>query len=381
MDTKINKNQKKTILKIDTKNLNSAFVSAKGSVHIYKVRASKNPLRKRPWSAPEYQDISKDAFKKLFPNDPYSETEESTENREKGALMFSKYFDTKNSKEMQIKNTKNWLSVNYIAVLETENIFQQAVKNIFKFSIFSTKEKQIPDTKLFIINTDKTNYKVGDVIALQIGSASKDITVVVQVKKKHKIVETFLVKLNNNIKTIKIPLNKQDIGGFAIKYHFVNFNYFKSGSLAINVLETPESLLEIETTIFRDKLQPSAEDTWSFRIKNDKNNKVAAEVLASMYDASLDAFKPHNWLFNPISAKRNCTSYGISNTRKSIGIRNFDIQNNQRNYATLPSLSDTSYNWFGFRFESNRDRIMTMRGGSSVSSAVEAIEIVSDEMD
>ena len=381
MDTKIDKNQKKTILKIDTKNLNGTFVSAKGSVHIYKVRAPKNPLRKRPWSAPEYQDISENAFRKLFPNDPYSQTENSTENSEKGALVFSKYFDTENSKEIQLENTKNWLSGNYIAVLKTEDIFQQAVKDIFKFSIFSTKEKQVPDNKLFAINTDKTNYKVGDLVALQIGSASKDITVVVQVEKKHKIIETFLVKLNNNIKTIKIPINKEDIGGFAIKYHFVNFNYFKSGSLAINVLEAPESNLEIETTIFRDKLQPGAEETWSFRIKNDKNNKVAAEVLAAMYDASLDAFKPHNWLFNPISAKRNYTSYGISNTRKSIGISNFDIQNNQRDYATLPSLSYSSYNWFGFNFESNRDRMMTMRGSSRVSSAVETIEIDADKME
>ena len=57
---------------------------------------------------------------------------------------------------------------------------------------------------------------------LQIGSASKDITVIVQIKKKHRIVSTQLIKLNNTSKTIKIPVNKEDIGGFAVKYHFVN---------------------------------------------------------------------------------------------------------------------------------------------------------------
>ena len=31
--------------------------------------------------------------------------------------------------------------------------------------------------------------------------------------------------------------------------------------------------------------------------------RIAAEVLASMYDASLDEFKSHNWQFNPITPK------------------------------------------------------------------------------
>ena len=83
---------------------------------------------------------------------------------------------------------------------------------------------------MFVINTDKTFYKTGDNVEITIGSASKNITVTVQIEKNHKIIETRLVKLNNTTKTIKIPVKKEDIGGFAIKYHFVNYNYFKSGN-------------------------------------------------------------------------------------------------------------------------------------------------------
>ncbi len=52
---------------------------------------------------------------------------------------------------------------------------------------------------------------------------------------------------------------------------------------------------------FRDKLQPGTDETWSFKIKGPKGDKVTAELLASMYDASLDQFKPHSWSFNPIN--------------------------------------------------------------------------------
>jgi hypothetical protein len=99
-------------------------------------------------------------------------------------------------------------------------------------------------------------YAIDDTVELQIGSASKDITIVLQIEKNYKIVDTKLIQLNNQTKTIKIPVDKNDIGGFAVKYHFVNYNDFKSGSLLINVPHQQEKNLEIETNIFRDKLQP-----------------------------------------------------------------------------------------------------------------------------
>ncbi|ARV16662.1 alpha-2-macroglobulin family protein [Polaribacter sp. SA4-12] len=353
LDDKIDKNQNETSLKVDTKNLNGQFIAAKGTIKIYKLKAPKNPLRKRPWSAPDYQDISENTFRTLFPNDPFTNDENDEKNWKKGEMVFSKNFDTKTSKEIQLNNLKNWISGKYIVVLESKDKFNQEVKDEKRFSLFSSKEKQVSDNKLFIINTDKTFYQVGDVLELNIGSASKNSTVTIQIEKNHKIIETCLVKINNSTKTIKIPIKKEDIGGFAIKYHFVNYNYFKSGSLIINVPDKQEAI-EIETNIFRDKLQPGQDETWSFTLKNDKNHGVAAEVLASMYDASLDEFKSHNWSFNPTIPKPSYNSYTISNANHSFGNSNFNIRNIQRRYNGFSSISYDKYNWFGFSINNNR---------------------------
>ncbi|KGL62806.1 alpha-2-macroglobulin family protein [Polaribacter sp. Hel1_85] len=353
IDNKIDKNQNETSLKIDTKNLNGEFVPAKGTVKIYKLQAPKNPLRKRPWATPDYQDISENEFRKLFPHNAYTKSESEDSNWEKGKLVFNKKFNTQKSKEVLLKNTKSWISGKYIVLLESEDKFGQKVKDEKTISLHDTKEKQVADNKLFTINTDKTNYKIGDNVALTVGSASKDITVTVQIEKNHTIIETCLLKLNNTSKTIKIPVNKEDIGGFAIKYQLVNYNDFKSGNLLINVPEKIETI-DIETTIFRDKLQPRQDETWSFTIKDDKNNEVAAEVLASMYDASLDEFKPHNWQFNPITPKPTYYSYGVSHANQSFGNTYFNISNNQRRYNGFISNLYNSYNWFGFTLNGNR---------------------------
>jgi hypothetical protein len=224
IDAKIDKNQKETSLKVDTKNLNGEFIDAKGVIKIYKLKAPKNTLRKRPWSAPDYQDIPKSEFSKLFPNDPFSTDETDEKNWEKGEMVFSKEFDTEISKEILLRNTKDWVSGKHIVILESKDKFNQEVRDEKRFTLFSSNEKEVADNQLFFINTDKTFYKTGDDVILQIGSASKNITVTVQIEKNHKIIETRLVKLNNTIKTIKIPVKKEDIVCFAIKYHYVNYN-------------------------------------------------------------------------------------------------------------------------------------------------------------
>ncbi|ARV07651.1 alpha-2-macroglobulin [Polaribacter sp. SA4-10] len=380
LDTKIDKNTKNNILKVDTKNLNGEFVSAKGTLKIYKLLAPKNPLRKRVWSAPDYQDISETTFRALFPNEAYTDEEADENNWKKGALVFSSYFDTEIAKEIKLANTKNWISGKYIILLESQDKFGQAVKDQQKFEVFSLKEKEVADNKLFVIQTDKTSYKPNDVVKLQIGSASKNITVIVQIEKDHKVIETCLVKLNNTSKTIKIPVKKEDIGGFAIKYHFVNYNYFKSGSVLINVHQEQENI-QIETNIFRDKLLPGQNETWSFTVKNDKNNKVAAEVLASMYDASLDQFKPHDWNFNPITSKGSYYSYNKSNANHSFKNSFFNIRNNQRNDYGFPSIHYDAYNWFGFYFGRNRNIMIRRMASTSKKGKAEEIQIVEDEME
>ena len=187
------------------------------------------------------------------------------------------------------------------------------------------------------------------------------MTVVLQIEKNHTIVDTRLIKLNNCVETIKIPINIKDVGGFAIKWHFVNYNEFNSGNLIVNVPHQKENTINITTNIFRDKLQPGTKETWSFTINNDKNDAIAAEVLASMYDASLDEFKSHNWQFNPTTPKPNYYSYTTSNANKSFENIYFNIRNNQRRYYSFPTIAKDTYNWFGFGLNNNWENQQYLR--------------------
>ncbi|MBI3883121.1 MAG: alpha-2-macroglobulin, partial [Sphingobacteriales bacterium] len=91
-----------------------------------------------------------------------------------------------------------------------------------------------------------------------------------------------------------IIITEVDRGGILLNYAFVQHNRIYSGDEMITI-PWSNKMLSINYETFRDKLQPGSKENWKVKITGSKAEKVAAEILVSMYDASLDQFKPHNW--------------------------------------------------------------------------------------
>ncbi|MCK0136519.1 alpha-2-macroglobulin family protein [Arenibacter sp. S6351L] len=347
IDDPLNKDGKNPKITISSYNLNGEFVAAQGSLKMYKLKAPNNVLRPRPWAAPDYDGFGKTKFKELFPHDAFGK-EDNPAFWEKGELVWKSSFDTGKSKEIDMGNVKKWLSGKYVIELETKDKFGQLVKDITQTTFYSDKDKLPADNQLFQIKTDKNSYAIGEKAKLTLRSAAEDLTISLFIEKDRKIVETHLIELHNNSKTIEIPVTADDLGGFAINYSFSAYNAFQSGSLSITV-PYPSSELEIETITFRDKLQPGKEETWSFNIKGPKGDKVTAELLASMYDASLDAFKGHHWNFSP-NYRGQYYSHRHLNAYKSYGITSFNTYLNFGDRFSYDPQDYDSFDWFGFHF-------------------------------
>lgn len=370
----LDKTKKDYTLNIDTNNLNGEFTPAKGTIKIYKLSAPNTVLRQRPWGAPDYQSFSKEDFNNLFPHDAYN-NEQNSNNWEKEKLVLNKSFDTQTSKTLKLGKIKKWESGQYIITLESKDKFGQLVKDKIKTTLYSNTDKFLADHKLFSITSNKPKYTTGDAAILTMASAANNLSVTISIEKDHKVVKTQIVQLNNNKKTIIVPITNEDLGGFSVSYSFAVFNSFQSGSFNIAV-PYPKTELEIETTTFRDKLQPGTNETWSFKIKGPQGDKVSAELLASMYDASLDQFKSHTWDFNPIN---NLTyySYNRSNARRSFGTRNFRVYQD-RARINFPKQYYDQLDWFGFSFG---NRNLMLQATKALNGRVSGVQIVEDEME
>ncbi|SHI88815.1 Uncharacterized conserved protein YfaS, alpha-2-macroglobulin family [Arenibacter nanhaiticus] len=343
----LDKDKKNNLIKIRTSNLNGQPVSAQGTLKIYKLKAPQYVLRPRPWEAPEYKMGTEEAFKKLFPHDAYAkESDPST--WEKSTLAFETDFNTEKTGEIKLRKIKNWTSGVYTIELETTDAFGQKIKDMAMITVHGSNEKQVSDQKLFEIKTDQHSYVPGENATVTIGSSAKTVTVTLFIEKNKTIVDTKIITLRNNTETIKIPVTESDLGGFSVHYTYSVFNSFETGTANINV-PYPKTDLQIETVTFRDNLQPGNEEKWSFSIKGAQGQKVAAEVLANMYDASLDAFQNHSWSFSPTWQPTYHSSL-YSNAYHSYRIENFTYFHTPNAQYPIFSQAYDSFNWFGFYF-------------------------------
>jgi TonB-dependent SusC/RagA subfamily outer membrane receptor len=333
-------------LKVSTENLNGEFLPAVGTIKIYKLQGPPSPVRQRQWSEPDLPVISKEEFHKLFPNESSTERIESSSQWQKGKLVKELTFDTKKTKELTYETDKSWEIGAYVMELLTKDSAGVEVTATHQFTIVNPASKQVADNALLVFQSDKTLYKPGEIAKIIVGSAAKDVYVTIEVEKNNRIVKTYVEHLNADTKEINIPVTSVAEGAFSVHCSAVVYNSAITQQRRLAVQSDREKF-EIETETFKDKIQPGSKETWSFIINGDPGKKVEAEVLASMYDASLDQFLDHQWSFNPQRDEYYYSRYRVDHYQ-TFGTEDFTVRNVERNYLHIPKQYYDTFDWFGF---------------------------------
>jgi TonB-dependent SusC/RagA subfamily outer membrane receptor len=336
---------------VTTENLNGQSLPAAGTVKIYKLRAPARPMRARPWEAPDQPTISREEFEKIFPNDPYDDDVSKPVTWPKAKLAKDLVFDTKKSKEVNFTIDKTWEIGSYVVELYTTDSLGRVVEDKATFEIFNSRNTRVADNSLLVFQTDKTSYKSNELVRLKVGSAFPEAVLTIDIEKNGEVVKTYAEQLSGNIKEILIPVDDVTKSGFSIHCSSSMFNKFIEQHKTI-LIDSDIGKIAIETETFKDKLQPDSKQTWSFTINGQESQRLQAEVLASMYDASLDQFRPHEWTldFNP--EEGYYTNYRVS-SGQSFGIADFSISNPSF-HPNIPQQNYDAIDWFGFSI-TNRD--------------------------
>lgn len=379
---KLDATKKDHTLEIITKNLNGEKVGAKGTITIHKLQAPDRILRKRALPIPDYTSIDESEFKKLFPHEVFSKEELDFKSWEKGKNVFNETFNTGDKAKLELDNIKQWESGKYIIEATLIDANGIEIKDIVFTDVWNPNDKTTADNKFLDVSIDKETYLPNEEVVLTLNSATKNITVSIDIEKDQRIVESFMISMEGGKKTFRIPVTKKEEGGFSIHCTTTVFNSFVEVQIPVFV-NYPSSELTIETTTFRDKLKPGQDETWSFRIKGAKGEKVAAEVLSSMYDASLDEFRSHQWQFSPLYQPHYYSAVNIDGDR-SFGLERFnDYHDVERTYYKTQSYD--KLNMFGLYFGSARRMYLREKAmynyDAAGSQKMMAVIEISDEVE
>lgn len=103
--------------------------------------------------------------------------------------------------------------------------------------------------------------------------------------------------MTNENREFVIPFQDEFRDGVRVQFAFVKNGRLYQESLLLQQAEKNRKLT-FHTESFRDKLMPGSTELWKFRLADADSLPVQAEILASMYDRSLDDILPFQWNFH-----------------------------------------------------------------------------------
>lgn len=167
-----------------------------------------------------------------------------------------------------------------------------------------------------------------------------DVYLFCYVLSNKKMVDSRKVAIKKGMYKLHLDYKNEYGNGVTVKFIYVKNNKIHYLNEQIT-LERPDKKLHLEWKTFRDKLRPGQEEEWILTIKDQKGKPVnGAELLAAMFDASLDEINHHDWSFY-LSFPRNLKYYGYKYTGDnrfsggSIGSRSVSSYSPQREWDEL----------------------------------------------
>ncbi len=170
--------------------------------------------------------------------------------------------------------------------------------------------------------------------------------------------------------TADIPKDKS-VSQLNIQFQVVAFNDISTESVTLKIKDT-EQPLKIETVTFRDKLEPNSKEKWTVKVTGNEKEKINAEVLANMYDMSLDQFAVNTYSWNRLYVPFNIVSSYV--LRSFLTQRSYQkrLQYFNGNYVDVPN-----FNWFDGDIYSNLAG--SVRGVSVYNTALPAPSAIARE--
>jgi hypothetical protein len=332
-----------------TTNLSDNPVKANLNIKISRLKSPGKAYRERLGERPDRQILSKNDYYKFFPFDAYSD-ENNFYKWEKSETVLEKIVNTGAEKSISLDDLRNWKTGKYILEINATDSFGVNVKDISYFDITNSKLNQLPYPEIDLFEVSKTTAEPGESINITTGS-SENISALLELEKDGRIVESRRIAIKNELQSIKLPIKEEYRGNFVIHYTFILNNRKYTNSQLIEVPWSNKQF-DIKFETFRDKLQPGEKEQWKLHLKGKLSDKISAEMVAAMYDASLDNFKANSWNadFFPLSySELNWDSHSNFDSDFS------NLWDDNWNYFTPKTVNNNAYsllNWYGVSLRS-----------------------------
>jgi len=360
---KVNLSEKNE-LTLTANNLNGAPQKTEAEIQIFKLNVPNTVFNKRYWQKPDRQLLDEKSFKKDYPQFTYANEDEQT-GWKPGPAVISQKVSIEGETKVDL-NTNKLTPGAYQITVKSSDKYGEPIELTSNFTAYKEGSKRPPlPTIIYVIGATEEK-EPGEKTTFQYATSVNELHLYGKMANRNSTIKEGWNKLKPSRK-ITHEITEQDRGGMGYQTFAVKNNRFYQDRQQVKVPWNNKDL-NIEYATFRDKLRPGDEEEWVIKITGNKKEKVGAEFVAAMYDASLDALAPNQWNFSPFPKYSNRFFWIADNFQVAKG------QLWQKHWYEHPfNLKARSYrnlDWFNWNFGSGGWG--HQRGGVFMDAAMES---------
>jgi hypothetical protein len=292
-------------LRVETKTLDGEPQVAEGSLKIYELKAPETVHRALLSGAMPYYGYGRYGLNRSERTDQPEQSDLSNPNNwALGKVVAEKGFtsDTNGIAKLAFKLSTGA----YRAIVETQDRFGKKVTGKFPLQVLKPGDTRLAIKIPQVLAAPHWEVQPGDEFMALWGTGYDEGRAFVEIEHRHKMIERYWTRPGQTQQQIKLAVTEAMRGGFTLHVTQVRENRMYLQSPHVSV-PWKNKELDLKWEHFVSKLQPGQKETWSLRISPESKvqspeskikspEKAVAELVATLYDESLDAFTSHNWL-------------------------------------------------------------------------------------
>ncbi len=276
---------KAVVISVTTSSLDGEPRAAQGVVRIYPLVQPENVQRAR--LRPNHHRWPHQAEPEPDPANP-----DSWEN---GPLLVEIPFSTGENGKTELTTPLG--DGAYRAILESRDAFGKRIQAQLPLQVFDRQAKRFATKIPFQVAAPKWELQPGDSFTGLWGSGYDEARAFVEIYHRGKALRRYWTAPGQTQALIEQEIGEQHRGGLQVFVTMLRKNRAYTEHRQVRVPWSNKNLT-IQWQRHRSKLEPGSEETWSALVSGPgAENKAAAmmEMVATLYDESLDAYLPHHW--------------------------------------------------------------------------------------
>ena len=248
----------------------------------------------------------------------------------------------------------------YKLELETQDRFGKPVRAERTIRVLNPKANKLALKVPSLFTGPRWTLEPGEEFMCLWGSGYDSARAYIEVEHRRKIIQSFWTKPNVTQLAIKQKITEKHRGGFTVRVTMVRENRAYLYTRNVHVPWTNKKL-SIQWEHFVSKLEPAQKETWTATVSGPDAAKAVAEMVATLYDASLDAYLPHVWqnMFHVFRVDRSNLSSqfenGLRNMHQIYYGWNYSWKESSLTYHHLPGNIIANFWGYGY-FGRDRNR-------------------------